>query len=93
MLPPPGDGSGPGPSAALLLCREGTDFKLSSLRASSSNSLCFLTPGRAKGLIAFGAQLAGPIERRGFCCRYVAAGFSYKHTWQSPLPQRKMKVF
>ncbi len=60
--------------AALLLCRS----KTQKLRASSSNSLCFLTPGRAKGLIAFGSQWAGPIVRRGLCCRYVAAGASYK---------------
>jgi len=79
MPPPTDDGSGPGPSAALLPCRErGQISNLSPLRASSSNSLCFLTPGRAKGLIAFGSQWAGPIARRELCCRYVAAEFLYK---------------
>jgi len=73
MPPPTGDRSGPGPSAALLPCRS----KAQKLRASSSNSLCFLTPGRAKGLIAFGSQWAGPITRRRLC-RYFNAVFSYK---------------
>ncbi|ACN14490.1 hypothetical protein HRM2_13810 [Desulforapulum autotrophicum HRM2] len=75
MPPPPGDGTGPGPSAALLPCRS----KAQELRTGvSSNSLRFLTPGRAKGLIAFGSQWAGPIARRGLCCRQFEAAFSYK---------------
>ena len=44
----------------------------------SSNSLRVLTPGRAKGLIAFGSQWAGLIARRGLCCRQFEAAFSYK---------------
>ena len=53
-MPPPAAGrSSPGPSAALLPCRP----KAQELRSGlSSNSLRFLTPGRAKGLIAFGSN-------------------------------------
>ncbi len=73
-MPPPAD-ERPGPSAALLPCRS----KAQELRASlSSNSLRFLTPGRAKGLIAFGSEWAGPLARRGLCSRHSGAAFSYK---------------
>ena len=53
MPPPTADRSSPGPSAALLPCRP----EAQELRAGlSSNSLRFLTPGRAKGRIAFGSN-------------------------------------
>ena len=72
MPPPAGDRTDPGPSAALLPCRP----KAQELRAGlSSNSLRFLTPGRAKELIAFGSQRAGPITRRGLCCQYLEQHF------------------
>ena len=61
MPPPTANGSGPGPSAALLPCRS----KAQKLRASSSNSLCFLTPGRAKGLIALGPNGPDPTPAEG----------------------------
>ncbi len=53
IMPPPAVGrSIPGPSAAVLPCRS----KAQELRSDmSSNSLRFLTPGRAKRLIAFGS--------------------------------------
>ncbi len=66
MPPPKGDRIGPGPSAAHLPYRS----KAQELRAGvSSNSLRFLTPGRANGLIAFGSERADPIALRGLCCR------------------------
>ena len=50
MPPPVGDRSSPRQSAGILPCRSKTQELRSSL---SSNSLRFLTPGRAKYLIAF----------------------------------------
>ncbi len=62
MPPPTGDRTGPGPSSAHLPYRS----KAQELRAGvSSNSLRFLTPGRANGLIGFGSERADPIARRG----------------------------
>ncbi len=50
MPPPVGDRYSPGQSAGILPCRS----KAQELRSSmSSNSLRFLTPGKAKYLIAF----------------------------------------
>ncbi len=60
-IPPPTvTRSGPGPSAAHLPCRS----KAQELRAGlSSNSLRFLTPVRANGLIALGSEWAGSPDR------------------------------
>ncbi len=67
MPPPTGHRTAPGPSAAHLPCRS----KAQELRAGlSSNSLRFLTPGRANGLIAFGSEWAGPMALRGLCSRH-----------------------
>ena len=59
-MPPPATGrSSPGPSAA---CRPEAQELRTGL---SSDSLRFLTPGRAKGADRLWVQRAGPAGRRG----------------------------
>ncbi|WP_459914458.1 hypothetical protein [Desulfocicer niacini] len=75
MPPPTGGAAGPGPSAAHLPCRP----KAQELRAGlSSNSLRFLTTGRANGLIAFSSEWADCSTRWGLCSRFFEAVYFCK---------------
>ncbi len=74
-MPPPTTGrSSPGPSAAPALLPYHP--KAQELRAGlSSNSLRFLTQGRAKGLMALGPNGATRSPAGGGCCRHFEQYF------------------
>ncbi len=76
MPPPTAARSGPGPSAALLPCRSKAQELWAGL---SSNTLRFVTIGRAKGLIAFRSDRAGPVARWGSA--QVAPKFYFLINW------------